>query len=598
MKTIFIFKGVAMNQTFQVDPIRAMVGRYRARLALAASLVSISALLELLPCLVVYAAALEIFSDDPDPEKLGTLSAVVFGGVAIRFLLLGGGYIVSHGVAFSMMRELRLKLIQKLSRVPGRFFSEHQEGDLKKAIVDDVAALEGVFAHNIPELASGIFVPLTSTLILLWVDWRMALAALAILPVAFGVQARMMSGMQERWDEWHAAEARANRGVLEFIRGIVVLKLFNRDVTSMKRVRSGVLGIRDLAVSMTHRSMSGYAIFFTLLSCNLLVVLPVGLALLKMEAISRDELVLFVALGTGILLPLNKLLFLFGSMQKVNASLTRIRAVLNAQELDEPHGAAPLPETLEVRFDDVEFSYPDRDQAALQGVSFSLPPRTTTAVVGTSGAGKSTLVKLLVRAYDPDKGTIRLGGQDLRGLSTAQRTSLISHVSQDTTLFHGTIRDNLLLANPEASEEAMYRATEAARAHDFITNLPGGYDEPIGDRGNHLSGGEKQRIAIARALLKDAPLVVLDEITANVDPESERGIQEGLSALSRDKSVIFVAHRLRTVVGADQILVMEGGNLVDQGTHHDLLQRCKPYIRLWNDQTRAEQWTLTTGAPS
>ena len=578
------------------DPLWSALRAYRGRLSIATLLICASAGLELVPHLVVYAAAVEVFAPTPDVSALAWLVALAFGAVVLRFLMLGTGYILSHGVAFKVLRALRLRLTAKLARVSASVLKAHPSGDLKKVIVDDVASLEGLFAHHLPELTSGILVPLLGAGILLWSDWRLALLALAMMPVAIGVQAFAMRGYGDEWAKWHAAEARANEGVLEFIRGVVVLKAFDRDASSLARVRQGIHGIRDLAVAMTRRSMGGYALFFALLSGNLLVVLPAGLWLYLSGDIGREQLVLFIAIGAGLMLPLTKLLVLFGNMQHIQAALARIRVLASAEEVDEPDTPAPEPAETTVRFEGVAFAYPGRTTAAVEGVDFTLPPATTTAIVGPSGAGKTTLFKLLVRAADPDAGRISIGGVDLRALTAAQRVARVSHVSQDTTLFDGSVADNLRLARPDAPIEALEAACRAADAHDFIAALPDGYDTALGDRGARLSGGERQRIAIARALLKGAPIIALDEVTANVDPDSERGIQRGIAALAAERTVVVVAHRLRTVAHVDRLLVMDRGRLIDHGTHAELLARCAVYAEMWRAQEDAEGWMLTGGA--
>lgn len=576
--------------------VAAFLRPHRFALVAASALLVASALLSLVPHLAVYALAVDVFARTVRVERVFLLAGAVCAGVALRFVLLGAGYVLSHRVAFSVMRELRLAMTRQLAVVPGSFFATHSSGDLKKAVVDDLESLHSVVAHNIPELATGLLVPLVAASALAAVDWRMGLAAVALLPVAFAIQAVTMAGYPGAFERWHAAEARANEGVLEFVRGVAVLKAFDRDASSLTQVRDGILGVRDLAADMTRRSMAGYATFFSLLSGNLLVVLPAGLALHFAEAISLGELVLFVALGAGMLSPVLSLLFLFGQSQQASTALKRVQQVLSAEGLSEPSRLVPVVARPEVRFDDVGFTYPGRSTPALDQVSFTLKPGTVTAVVGASGAGKSTLVRLLVRSHDPDHGTISVGGVDLKELTQAQRVACIGHVSQDTTLFDANVRDNLRLASPAATDAALIDAAKRAGAHDFIEALPRGYDTHLGDRGGQLSGGERQRLAIARALLKDAPVLALDEVTANVDPQSEQKIQQGIAELAEGRCVLLVAHRLRAVADAHAILLMDAGRIADMGTHGQLLERCALYRQLWQDQEQAERWALTGGA--
>lgn len=571
--------------------LKPFLSPQKGRLTIACVLFALSGLLDLVPYLLVYAAALEIFAPEPSVSALLWLSLWAALFVLPRILLYGGGLLLSHIAAFSVVRQLRQTLAEKLLRVPGGFFAEHEAGDLKKLLVDDAGGLESLIAHNLPEVASAVVVPLASVLLLLFVDWRLALAGVAMVPVAFFLQSRLMSDADQRMAAWHEAESKANHAILEFIQGVVVLKAFGRDGSSLEGVRQGVYGIRDLAVEMTEQQMKAFAVFFSLLSNNLLVVLPVGLFLYLSAGISQGELVLFIALGAGMLSPLMALMFMFGQLQRASAAIDRIGLVLKAADLPEPE-AASEPADASVRFDKLSFSYPGREEAALSELSFELSPGTVTALVGTSGAGKTSLVRLLVRQYDPQEGSITIGGVDLKALSTDARRRWISHVRQETTLFDASVADNLRLGKPEASEAELKAAAQAACAAEFIEALPEGYDTQLGDGGGQLSGGERQRLSIAREILKDAPIVLLDEVTANVDPQSEQGIQAGLSALAADKTVLVVAHRLKTIAAADQILVLDQGKLVDRGDHEGLLARCEVYARLWADQGQAERWTI------
>ncbi len=562
-----------------------------SRVITGAALLFGAALLELVPFALVALAAGRLLQDTPgNAAPVGDLAAWGMLAVALRFVLLGSGYVLSHKAAFGFMRAARLALVDKLRRVPTSYFQERATGDLKKVLVDDVASLEGSLAHHLPELASALLTPIAALCWLLSIDWRLAAASVALLPIAVLIQALAMRGYQEQWERWHSAEASANSAMLEYLRSIVVLKAYNRDASSLERLRGSIAAIRDLAAEMTKRSMAGYAAFFSVLSGNLMLVLPVGLYLHRQGSIETAELLLFLTLGSAILLPLMKLLFLFGSAQKSFLALGRIQKVFDAEEQDCGKSSIVDEDPVDVKFTAVTHRYSEHGEAALKNLTLTLAAGTTTAVVGPSGAGKSTLAQLLVRAFDPTEGSIEVGGLDLRGLSPEQRSATIGHVAQHTFLFHGSIEDNVRLAKPEATTAELQQSYNHAAAQ-FIDALPHGGCSPIGEAGTQLSGGEKQRLGIARALLKDAPVLVLDEVTASVDPENEREIQRALRHLN-GKTTLVIAHRLQSIVDADSIVVLEAGELIAQGTHEQLLDDCSLYGSMWKMQTQAESWSL------
>lgn len=565
---------------------------YRGLLVAAVLLLILGTALELLPHGVVYLVAQELLAQSPQVQRLPVLALYCFGGIILRFALVGGAYVLSHRVAFAVMRSLRSRICSKLSRIEGVELGRRSRGDLKKLVIDDVASLESIFAHFIPELLSALIVPCIASTILFASDWRLGGLALILMPVAIGVQAFSMRDVKEDYARWHQACQRANQGILEFVRGVVVLKSFGRDASSLRSVSEGIEGVRDLAQQMTERTASAYAVFFALLSGNLLVILPGGLALFLGEEISSDQFLLLVILGTGLLMPLQRLMFLFGGLHRCNASIERIADVLS------------LPEQRERSKDMVElsaegisvrglcFSYPEAREPALQEVNLDFSAGSTTVLVGPSGCGKTTLLRMLYGYATPDRGEVKYGQHSYAELSAHRVRQQMSYVSQEIVLFDETIRENLLIARPRASQFELERAARLACAHEFILELPEGYENQLKDRGQALSGGERQRLSIARAILKDAPVLLLDEIVSNVDPHSESMIRRSIRELAQQKTVVMVAHRLASHQDADQIVVMNKGRVVSTGRHEQLLASCRVYQRLWTSQQAAQGWTL------
>lgn len=561
-------------------------------LAAAASFAVLAVIFELVPYLAVYRIAAEVFSAAPEPEAIVRFALLALGAVVLQFVCIGISNTVAHAAAFRLLREVRTELTEKMARLPLGFFDRHDSGELKKALVEDVGSLEGVLAHNIPDVASGILVPLAAGIALFWVDWRMALASLALLPVGIAAQMWAFRGMDGQYRLWHRTEAQANAGVLEYLRGIAVLKAFNRTASSLERVRSAIYGVRDVATAMTRRSMYSYSLFFIALSTNLLVVLPVGIALHLHGGLGLPQLCLFLVLGVGLTAPLTKLMFVFGSTSRTILGAGRIQGILDAPPLPQTPGPVQ-PTDFGVRFEDVHFSY-DGNKSALREISFIAAAGQVTALVGPSGAGKSTVAKLIARFWDVDKGRIEVGGVDVRAFGLEELMGHIGFVFQEVFLFHDSVRENIRLGRGGASDAEVEAAAEAANAHTFIQALPDGYDTMLGDRGARLSGGEKQRLAIARAILKNAPILLLDEATAFADPENELAIQQALADLTRGKTVIVIAHRLASIADADHIVVLNSGTVEDQGPHGALLARCATYRKLWATQQQAAGWTLTT----
>lgn len=555
----------------------------------AAALATAAAALELAPYWLVYRIAQAATAPHPSATEMMALAALILGAAVARIVLFGAANILSHRLAYAAQKDLRVALIRALGRRPLGAL-EGRTGDLKKTLVDDVSGLEHLIAHTLPDAVAGLAAPLLAIALLLAVDWRMALASLALLPVAALAQRRAFSGMETVMAEWHAADAAANAALLSYVRGIATLRAFNRVASSLTALRQSVHALAALADRVTRRTAIPYALFFVALSTNLLVVLPLGLVLRATGTLDAATLVLFALLGAGLTAPLLRVMTAFGMMERQMQGAGRIAALLDAPAPPAPT-TGRTPAGTAVELDAVSFAYGD-GAPALHDVSFAAPAGGVTALVGPSGAGKSTLIRLVGRFADPASGAVRIGGVDLREMAPERLRDRVAIVFQDPYFFHGTIRENLAIASPGASVAAIDAVVAAVGLDDLAGRLPAGLDTPVADRAARLSGGERQRLAIARALLKDAPLLLLDEATAFADPESEERVQQAVARLTAGRTVLVIAHRLATVRDADRIVVLDRGRVDGVGRHDDLLAASPVYRRLWEMQERGRGWRL------
>lgn len=569
--------------------------RSQPRLLLsAAALATLAAVAELAPYVLVYRMAGVVTAPDPDTGHLVWLAVLILAAAILRLLLFGGANILSHRMAFRIQKDLRIALVRALERQPlGQL--EGRAGDLKKTLIDDVGGLEHLIAHTLPDAVAGMVLPLLAAVVLLAVDWRMALASLVLLPVALAAQARAFRGLEVIHAQWHAADTAANASLLAYIRGIATLKAHNRVARSLGTLRTAVHALAGLADSITRRTAIPYALFFVTLSTNLLVVLPVGVVLHIAGTLDVAAFVLFVVLGAGLTAPLLRVMFAFGALERQMQGAARVAALLDTPALA-PRQPPSTPGTqvgTDISFEHVSFGYGDRSDV-LRDVSFVIPAGSIAALVGPSGAGKSTLVRLAARFWDARDGAVRIGGIDVRDMAPESLRDQVAVVFQDPFFFNGTLRENLAIAARDATTATLMQAAEAAGLAGLVAQLPQGLDTPIGDRGARLSGGERQRLAIARALLKDAPILLLDEATAFADPESERAVQQAIGRLTVGRTVLVVAHRLATVMQADTIAVLADGRLDGVGRHDGLLRDSSVYRRLWDAQTSSRDWALRT----
>ena len=561
----------------------------RVRLALSGLVAVGATLLELALFYVVYVAVEAVVAGDVTAGSLYRLALAGLACVAGRYGLFALALWISHVAAYDILHRLRIEMAEHLARVPLGYFTARRSGDLKKVMVDDVERLELFLAHAVPDLVSAAVVWVGATIWLFVIDWRLALATIAVVPAAFYAMSTAMRRSSTRMGEYHEAQTRMNASLVEFLRGMPVIKMFNRSGDAFRETSQAIDDYVALVRQWCFDFLPRGTAYYTLIGANVLVLVPVGLALYLAGQVAAPALLLFFILGIGYSAPLARLMELFNRLAHLTVGGNLVREVLAGAELAEASHTRRARDA-SVEFREVSFGYDG--SLVLHDVSFVARPGTVTALVGPSGSGKTTLARLVPRFWDVDAGQVLVGGVDVRDMSIEDLMSQVAFVFQETFLFDDTVEANLRVGNPDATRIELEAAARAARALDFVEALPEGWATRLGERGVRLSGGEKQRLALARAILKNAPITVLDEATAFADPENETAIQEAIGSLVAGRTVVMIAHRLSTVAGAHQILVLDGGRIVERGRHPGLLALGGTYARLWSDFVAAESTSL------
>ena len=522
-------------------------------------------------------------------ENALTLEAAAWlcAGAAIcqvaKFLFTWRSSMMSHGIAFKALRTMREKMAEKMARVPMGTIVDTPTGTFKNRFVDNVNQLEDAIAHFMPELPSNVFAPVLAMAIVFAVDWRMGLAGIATIPLGVLFYLGMMRGYREKMARYIGSEQKMNSTLVEYVNGIQVIKAFGRSASSYGSFSEAVAEYHDSTLAWFRQSWVWMALVRAVVPCTLLLSLPLGVWLLSAGELGLPEFMVCITIPLCFIGGVLKFAQAAGQISRMDACLNVIWDFLGLPELSRPTERVELSGE-PFSFEDVSFSYHEGTEV-LHGVTFRTDPGTMTAIVGPSGSGKSTAAKLMAGFWDASAGEIKYGGRDVRDIPFDQLMEHVSYVAQDTFLFDATIADNIRLGRPEATDAEVERAARAAGAHDFVARLPQGYDTPAGEAGARLSGGERQRITIARAILKDADVVILDEATAYADPESEAAVQRAIEKLVAGKTLVTIAHRLSTVVGADQIVVMDEGRVAACGKHEILLGSCPLYARMWAEHT-------------
>lgn len=580
-----------------------LAGQRGRKLTLACVLSVLSSAARIVPFFTIYGVVRELLAHYQEPSMVDqnailTLCAVTFGAALVYGLCAFISSALSHTAAYEIIYDLRLQLMEKLSRVSSGFFTGTTQGAIKKVVSDDSNQIEAFLAHHLCEIAAAVATPVFTLLYLFGMDWRLAIVTL--LPILISLV--LLSACLKQPDkaalqvELHDAQERMQGTVVEYIHGMSVIKVFNRTLSAFQRYEGDLnhfTKVVDRTARANARPMGAYYAFF---GAQLLFLLPAVLLLIPTAESYLDFLpviLLFFLVGSGLKEPMENLMQMVILSGRIVEGVNRIDNILRQPEPDQDGAGDPT--TFDVEFSEVEFAYTE-GIPAVDRVSFHLPQGTVTGLVGPSGGGKSTLAQLLLRFYEPQGGTIRIGGVDIREIPPARLMELVAYVFQDSVLFTDTIENNIRMGNTRATMKEVEQAARNAGIHEVIQALPQGYQTVVGRDDAYLSGGEKQRLAIARVFLKDAPIIILDEATAYADAENEAKIQAAFAKLAQNKTVLMIAHRLKTVERADQILVMDKGKLVGAGTHEELLTGCETYKRLVDANLRRDRWSIGKGA--
>lgn len=508
-----------------------------------------------------------------------TWCLVIFISYLLKSIFYSMALAISHRATFSVLKNVRIKILEKLPKMSLGSITNIHSGDLKTTIIDQVEKMERPLAHLLPEMTANLLGPLFIFIYLLILDWKMALLSLVSIPLGMVFMSFIMKTYAKDYEGSVITNTEMNKAIVEYVAGIEVIKTFNQGEKSYGKLTDKVLANASYYYNWMKRCQLFVSISRAVAPTTLITILPIGWLFYVNQAIGMETFITTIILSLGIAGPLLAAIAFVDALAQVGTTVGKIDDILNAKE--QVHANKEITfKSNNIKIENLYFSYEDGKEV-IRGIDMEIDEASVNAFVGPSGGGKSTIAKLIAGFWDVSEGKISIDGHDLRDIPLGLLYSRVAFVSQDNFLFNDTIMENIRLGRPSATDEEVIEIAKASACHDFIMTLEDGYNTVVGSGGSHLSGGERQRITIARAMLKDAPIVILDEATAYVDPENEAIIQKAIAKLVEGKTLIMIAHRLSTITGADNIFLIKDGLLVDKGSHDNLLERSELYRNMW-----------------
>ena len=592
------------------------IGKYKKYTVIASVLTTLGIIANVAPYFFLYQLILPLTRHQlPDFHFVVVRVLLIFACLAFYAISYTTGLCFSHVSAYNTLKNIRISLKSKLENQPLGNIKEMGTGQIKRVFTDDIDQIELLLAHAIPEGIANLLVPLIVIFAMFIVDWRLALLTLAIIPVGVFAMSMMMKAGMSKMGAYYESAKKMNNTIIEYVNGMEAIKVFNKDGDSFRRFGDAVRGYRDFTLAWYKVCWPWMAVYNSTLPCLAFFTLPIGALLVLNGTIDLSQLLLVLCMSFSIGSSILRALSFGGKIPQLDYKIAELEKMMNGDAIKQGTHSFEG-KNYDIEFKDVKFSYKkpavvepvettnEKKSAVvstssttastevLHGINLTLKQGTTTALIGESGSGKSTLAKLLVHFYDLDSGSIKIGGQDITDMSIEALNNQISYVAQEQFLFNTSLYENILIGRPTATREEVLDAARRAQCDEFLARFPKGIDTMAGDSGKQLSGGERQRISLARAILKNAPVIVLDEATAFMDPENEEKMNAAIAEIVKDKTVIVIAHRLSSIKNADKICVLKAGNVIAQGTHEELMKNCEEFQKLWAASTQAAEWRI------